>query len=39
MVTNEQVGYVMTDVHPADDRMAPAELCAVSATIRCRILH
>ena len=37
--TNEKVGYVVIDVDPAGGRIALADLCAVPATIRCRILY
>ena len=39
LATNEEVGYVVIDVDPAGGRMALADLCAVPATIRCRILY
>jgi D-3-phosphoglycerate dehydrogenase len=37
--TNEKIGYVVIDVDPAGGRMALADLRAVPATIRCRILY
>jgi D-3-phosphoglycerate dehydrogenase / 2-oxoglutarate reductase len=37
--TNEEVGYVVIDVDRAASQPALGELCAVPATIRCRILY
>jgi D-3-phosphoglycerate dehydrogenase len=37
--TNEKIGYVVIDVDPTGGRMALADLRAVPATIRCRILY
>ena len=37
--TNEEVGYVVIDVDGATGLPALGELCAVPATIRCRILY
>jgi D-3-phosphoglycerate dehydrogenase len=37
--TNEEVGYVVIDVDAATRLPALSELCAVPATIRCRILY
>ena len=36
--TNEEVGYVVIDVDGSPSTLALSELCAVPATIRCRIL-
>jgi D-3-phosphoglycerate dehydrogenase / 2-oxoglutarate reductase len=37
--TNERVGYVVIDVDSAASQSALDQLCAVSHTIRCRILY
>ena len=37
--TNEEIGYVVIDVDSAGSHSALGELCAVPATIRCRILY
>jgi D-3-phosphoglycerate dehydrogenase len=37
--TNEEIGYVVIDVDSAASRPALDQLCAVAATIRCRILY
>jgi len=37
--TNEEVGYVVIDVDGAGSPLTLGELCAVPATIRCRILY
>jgi D-3-phosphoglycerate dehydrogenase len=37
--TNEEVGYVVTDVDTRSERIAFAELCAIPGTIRCRVLY
>ncbi len=37
--TNEEIGYVVIDVDSAGSHSALAELCAVPATIRCRVLY
>ena len=37
--TNEDIGYVVIDVDGAGSNHALGELCAVPATIRCRILY
>jgi len=37
--TNEEIGYVVIDVDSAASRPALDQLCAVGATIRCRILY
>ena len=37
--TNEEIGYVVIDVDSAGGHSVLGELCAVPATIRCRILY
>ena len=37
--TNEEIGYVVIDVDSAASHSSLGELCAVPATIRCRILY
>ncbi|MBC7502894.1 MAG: phosphoglycerate dehydrogenase [Herminiimonas sp.] len=37
--TNDEIGYVVIDVDSAASRSALDQLCAVPATIRCRILY
>jgi len=37
--TNEEIGYVVIDVDSTASQAAMDELCAVPATIRCRILY
>jgi D-3-phosphoglycerate dehydrogenase len=37
--TNDEVGYVVIDVDAAASLPTLGELCAVPATIRCRILY
>ena len=37
--TNEEVGYVVTDIDSKASRVALDELCAIPGTIRCRILY
>jgi len=37
--TNEEIGYVVIDVDSTASQAAMEELCAVPATIRCRILY
>jgi D-3-phosphoglycerate dehydrogenase len=37
--TNEEVGYVVTDVDTRSERIAFNELCAIPGTIRCRVLY
>ncbi|HEY9064916.1 MAG TPA: phosphoglycerate dehydrogenase [Burkholderiaceae bacterium] len=37
--TNEDVGYVVTDVDTTSQRIALDDLCAIPGTIRCRVLY
>jgi D-3-phosphoglycerate dehydrogenase / 2-oxoglutarate reductase len=37
--TNDQVGYVVTDVDTRADVIALDQLCAIPGTIRCRVLY
>ena len=37
--TNEEIGYVVIDVDSAGSHDSLSELCAVPATIRCRVLY
>ena len=37
--TNEEVGYVVTDVDSSAQRIALDKLCAIEGTIRCRVLY
>ena len=37
--TNDEVGYVVTDVDSSAQTVALSELCAIPGTIRCRVLY
>jgi D-3-phosphoglycerate dehydrogenase len=37
--TNEEVGYVVTDVDSSAELVALEDLCAIPGTIRCRVLY
>jgi D-3-phosphoglycerate dehydrogenase / 2-oxoglutarate reductase len=37
--TNNEVGYVVTDVDSGADSATLAQLCAIAGTIRCRVLY
>jgi D-3-phosphoglycerate dehydrogenase / 2-oxoglutarate reductase len=37
--TNEEVGYVVTDVDGSSQRLAMDEMCSIPGTIRCRVLY
>ena len=37
--TNEEVGYVVTDVDSRSEKIAFDELCSIPGTIRCRVLY
>ena len=37
--TNEEVGYVVTDIDSSAQTEALAQLCAIPGTIRCRVLY
>ena len=37
--TNEEVGYVVTDVDSTASQVALEELCSIPGTIRCRVLY
>ena len=37
--TNEHVGYVVTDIDTASQRVVLDDLCAIPETIRCRVLY
>jgi D-3-phosphoglycerate dehydrogenase len=37
--TNEEVGYVVTDVDSRSEQIAFDELCSIPGTIRCRVLY
>ena len=37
--TNEEVGYVVTDVDTTSRKIALDDLCAIPGTIRCRVLY
>ena len=37
--TNEEVGYVVTDVDSRSEKIAFDQLCAIPGTIRCRVLY
>jgi len=37
--TNEEVGYVVTDVDATSNRIALDDLCSIPGTIRCRVLY
>ena len=37
--TNEEVGYVVTDVDSTEQLIALDDLCAIPGTIRCRVLY
>ena len=37
--TNDEVGYVVTDIDSSAQTVALADLCAIPGTIRCRVLY